>query len=486
MTGILRYVPGAAVAVVHGRTAVLLDLEPGDPLVARVSALVEAGAGVDDVLDALVTSGLKALADFGAFEVTDEGVRLVVRGAVMGSVGELTGLAAERTMWHDTWQPAASQAMLGLSQTPSAAWLPIGSGVVLAAAVSFGLAEDAEATPVEPAAVESRPPTPAPAPEVASQPATEPATEPATDELAQLFLTSQRPVPTPEPEPGPEPTEPEEAAAPVSDPSATMVAPLTIPTADLPVDVPPATPPGPTALITGMPWLSGEATGPSVEPVAPTTPAPDFAPPPPRQPPAQQPPAQQPPAQQPPAPPIAPISEPPAAPSVLVADRTVNRSALVGLPPVVMVVAARCADGHLSPAYAGSCRVCGAPIPQQQPTEIPRPVLGQLRLSTGGVVALDRPVILGRNPHIPSGYAAEQPNLVRLPDPEKDVSGQHLEVSLDYWNVVVRDLGSTNGTEVILPGEMPVALRTNDPVIIEPGTRVVLAGTISFTFEVLP
>jgi pSer/pThr/pTyr-binding forkhead associated (FHA) protein len=164
----------------------------------------------------------------------------------------------------------------------------------------------------------------------------------------------------------------------------------------------------------------------------------------------------------------------------------VNRSSLVGLPAVVMVVAARCGAGHLSPAYAGTCRVCGAPIPPQQPVEIPRPTLGQLRLSTGGIVPLDRPLILGRNPRIPPGYAAEQPNLVRLPDPEKDVSGQHLEVTLDYWNVLVRDLGSTNGTEVILPGAMPVALRANDPVIIEPGTRVVLAGTISFTFEVLP
>lgn len=181
-------------------------------------------------------------------------------------------------------------------------------------------------------------------------------------------------------------------------------------------------------------------------------------------------------------------SAPPAEPQnpPVGSDRTVNRSSLVGLPPVVTVVAASCPAGHQSPAYAGICRVCGAPIPQQQPVEIPRPVLGQLRLSTGGVVALDRPVILGRNPRIPPGYAAEQPNLVRVPDPEKDVSGQHLEVSLDYWNVVVRDLGSTNGTEVILPGEMPVALRANDPVIIEPGTRVVLAGAISFTFEVLP
>jgi hypothetical protein len=124
-------------------------------------------------------------------------------------------------------------------------------------------------------------------------------------------------------------------------------------------------------------------------------------------------------------------------------------------------------------------------VPQQQPVEIPRPTLGQLRLSTGGVVTLDRPAILGRAPRVPSSYQGEQPNLVQLVDPGKDVSGQHLEVSLDYWNVVVRDLGSTNGTDVILPGEMPVALRANDPVIIEPGTRVVLGGAVSFVFEVV-
>ncbi len=30
-----------------------------------------------------------------------------------------------------------------------------------------------------------------------------------------------------------------------------------------------------------------------------------------------------------------------------------------------------------------------------------------------------------------------------------------------------------------------MALRPNDPVLIEPGARVVLAGTISFIFEVV-
>ncbi len=71
-----------------------------------MSELVLAGAGVDDVLDALVTSGLKGLVDFGAFEVRPDGVRLVVRGRVSGSVGALAGVVSQHTMWQDTWQPA--------------------------------------------------------------------------------------------------------------------------------------------------------------------------------------------------------------------------------------------------------------------------------------------------------------------------------------------------------------------------------------------
>ena len=41
-----------------------------------------------------------------------------------------------------------------------------------------------------------------------------------------------------------------------------------------------------------------------------------------------------------------------------------------------------------------------------------------------------------------------------------------------------------NGTQVVLPGENPITLRPNDPIMIEPGTKVILAGVFSFTFEV--
>ncbi len=93
-------------------------------------------------------------------------------------------------------------------------------------------------------------------------------------------------------------------------------------------------------------------------------------------------------------------------------------------------------------------------------------------------------MILGRNPRLPAGYSGEQPNLVRLADPDKDISSQHLEVTLDYWHVLITDLGSTNGTEVILPGQPPVQLRRDDPMTIEPGTKVVLAGVFDFVYEV--
>lgn len=168
-------------------------------------------------------------------------------------------------------------------------------------------------------------------------------------------------------------------------------------------------------------------------------------------------------------------------------SRTINRSQLQGLGAAPQtVLAVRCTHGHLSPAFAAVCRVCRTPVSPQQHFETSRPTLGVLRLSTGAVVTLDRGAILGRNPRVPADHQGAQPNLVRVVDPGRDLSGQHLEVALDFWNVVVRDLGSTNGTEVVLPGETPVALPPNQPMILEPGSKVVMAGTVSFVFEATP
>jgi len=66
-----------------------------------------------------------------------------------------------------------------------------------------------------------------------------------------------------------------------------------------------------------------------------------------------------------------------------------------------------------------------------------------------------------------------------------DISREHLEVRLEGWHVQVCDLGSTNGTEVTLPGAAPQRLHPHEPATIEPGTVVTLAEVASFTYEVV-
>ena len=118
---------------------------------------------------------------------------------------------------------------------------------------------------------------------------------------------------------------------------------------------------------------------------------------------------------------------------------------------------------------------------------MPRPPLGVLRLSTGDVVTLDRSVLLGRAPRLSESHsAADRPHVVKVPSPERDVSRNHVEVILEGWHVLIRDLGTTNGTTVTLPGDTPVRLRANDQQVLEPGSLVSMADEVSFTFEAAP
>ncbi len=151
--------------------------------------------------------------------------------------------------------------------------------------------------------------------------------------------------------------------------------------------------------------------------------------------------------------------------------------------PVVLAVL--CPAGHPSPPHAGTCRTCGREIPPQQPFQTPRPALGVLRISTGGVVPLDRGVLLGRAPRVNEELPANQrPHLLRVGGVERDISRNHAEVVLEGWHVLVRDLGSTNGTTVTLPGQEPVRLRPTEDQGIEPGAVITLADEVSLTYEV--
>ena len=167
-------------------------------------------------------------------------------------------------------------------------------------------------------------------------------------------------------------------------------------------------------------------------------------------------------------------------------ERTVTRPPAVAAPsdrigPLVHAIS--CPAGHLNPPQGAACRLCRAPLPDVDPVTAPRPVLGELRLSTGGVVTLDRDVLLGRGPK-DLADGDERPHVVKVNNPANDVSRNHVAVRLDGWHVLVEDLGSTNGTLVRMPGEEPQRLRPKELVPIPPGTDVVLADGISFRYEV--
>ena len=149
------------------------------------------------------------------------------------------------------------------------------------------------------------------------------------------------------------------------------------------------------------------------------------------------------------------------------------------------VLAVSCPLGHLTPPSSPSCRTCHQRVAPQEPLRVPRPALGGLRLPTGEVVPLDRGVVLGRKP-APVAGSTDWPHLVHLPSDHSFVSRMHLQIELDGWDVVARDLDSRGGTTIAPPGRDPVRMRPRDAYILEPGTLLDLADVYAVRYETGP
>jgi hypothetical protein len=149
------------------------------------------------------------------------------------------------------------------------------------------------------------------------------------------------------------------------------------------------------------------------------------------------------------------------------------------------VLAVQCPHGHVTPAYTPTCRVCNATVAPQDPQSIPRPNLGGLRLPSGELVPLDRGVVFGRKP-TPVPGSSDWPHLVHLPQDSTYVSRMHLQIELDGWLVLARDLGSRGGTTLRIPGRLPQRIRANERYVLEPGHALDLADVYEITYEVSP
>lgn len=436
---------------------------------------VAAAGGLLPLLEALTAHGIAGAPDFAVVAVGDEVVRVLARGSAVVALADGTRVGSDGRMpWADVDLDLAAvgdEVVLEAPEpeTPRGWRRPARLARAAAAPADLTKGRGNIDLLVDPA------PGDADREDVEERPGTDLSVDEGT----------------PEPEP--------EAAAPADE--ATPPQPdLTLPPPDDALGLPPvarvpASPPPRGALIDAVPWRRG---GDTPAPLPPTAAMP-VVPPPPVLPSEPEPSADHDVEAQHdaadgtaevPAPEVAPSppAEATAPPEHAVPDVTTDRGSLHRTDddldrPVVLAVV--CPAGHPSPPHAGRCRTCDREIPPQQPFQTPRPPLGVLRVSTGGTVPLDRGVLLGRAPRVNEELPANQrPHLLRVGGVDRDISRNHAEVVLEGWHVIVRDLGSTNGTTVTLPGQEPVRLRPTEDQGIEPGAVITLADEVSLTYEV--
>jgi len=150
-----------------------------------------------------------------------------------------------------------------------------------------------------------------------------------------------------------------------------------------------------------------------------------------------------------------------------------------------MVLARVCPQGHANPPTSSNCSICAAGLADDA-SQVQRPSLGRMRLSTGEVIELDRPVIVGRQPSASRVQGNGMPRLVQVRSVSGDISRSHLEVRLEGWHVMLCDLKATNGTMMIRGGQPPRRLGQGESMILLDGDIADLGDGISLRFEDLP
>lgn len=151
-------------------------------------------------------------------------------------------------------------------------------------------------------------------------------------------------------------------------------------------------------------------------------------------------------------------------------------------PPASGVLAIACPDGHLNPTHRSRCRVCDEPT-VGTPQRMSQPTLGYVVTNGGERTALDRSVVIGRDPSANRFQGVRVPHLVMVA--HRHVSKNHLELRVDGWSVEAVDLNSTNGTFLVRPGQGPMRL-PSAPLLLGPGDVLDLGHGVTLQFEELP
>jgi hypothetical protein len=135
-----------------------------------------------------------------------------------------------------------------------------------------------------------------------------------------------------------------------------------------------------------------------------------------------------------------------------------------------------CTNGHLNNPSVGECWVCGAAVGAET-ARGPRPPLGRLTTKDKKSYIVDTNFVIGRRPGMAEDVAAGRARPIEVPDEHHDVSRRHAELNVEGWDLILRDLGSSNGTYYLVAGATDwVRVQPAQPVKIESGTIITLGG----------
>ena len=147
-----------------------------------------------------------------------------------------------------------------------------------------------------------------------------------------------------------------------------------------------------------------------------------------------------------------------------------------------MVEGILCSRDHFNNPSAAYCQVCGISMVHLTHGLVTgvRPTMGFLVFDNGATYALDRDYVAGRAPDV-SG--AERASPLTIFDDELSVSGTHARIDLSGWDVVLHDLGSTNGTFIWDAAHRQWNhVPPNTPTVLAPGSTAAF-GRQTFVFE---
>ena len=148
----------------------------------------------------------------------------------------------------------------------------------------------------------------------------------------------------------------------------------------------------------------------------------------------------------------------------------------------VIVQGIECGRGHFNNPNARYCSTCGLSLVHLTHRLIDgiRPTLGFLVFDEGSTYTVDRSYLIGREP-MPDPDSGVAPLVMN--DPEDTVSRRHAEIELDGWNVVLRDLGSKNGTFVWSEQMNKWEPLAQDEGRVVPAGSKISVGQRTFVFE---